>query len=295
MSHSFTTINQAIKSKSIEEYCQIIGSEHTETIQSNLSELDKIDKQIKQLELQYLYDCLQLQRQTEEEMSKMFLMRKCIVEGTSFEKFQIEKEGIPNFYFNIFEELALIGQLKVTKDEEEIIKSIIDIEKNVIELTLNKEKLTIFEKVRFTFIFKENKIIKNKRFTFELQHERDCMDSIVRNSGKYVPIDTFELKEEYIKKSPKNESKEISCFIDEMMHKEIDFENNAIHSILLDTLYQIQFTAINLYFGIDNSGFNDFFDDSDDDERNENDDYSKKHYDEMKENDDYDESDSDDI
>ena len=237
MNHSYSTINKAIKSKSIEEYYSIVG----EDVKDNIEELNSIEKEIQKLELEYIYESLKLEKTSKEEMKELMKVRKNIINGEKNDKIEIKPIGIPHFWNKVCGEIGLIDCLLPTEEERKILESIIDIEERIIEIKINKEKM------------KENEIIENKIFKLEFEHLYDCHKNIINGSQSIKVIEDFKMK-----KNLKNQS----------MIRIIKDKNS--YDAIFHCLNNLNFEAINYFFELNKVDFDDYYESSEDYYENNN-------------------------
>ncbi|EDR27999.1 hypothetical protein EDI_265940 [Entamoeba dispar SAW760] len=249
--HSLDKINKVILSKNINEYINIVGDE----VKENLEELKRIDKEIGEKEIEYQIECLKIEQENEKDLKEILEIRRAIINGINYnQNKEIKSCGIPNFWIEVFNEVGLIGNLEVSKEEIEILQSLIDIEKHIKEIKKIEGKEEIYVNIHYKFIFKQNQFISNLIFEFELEHCINRYGIIIDETRNYIPLNQFKWKKQI------NEKR---------MFNLLENGGKNLHFYLQDALNNINFIAIDLFFGINTQNlFLDSFSISDNESEN---------------------------
>ncbi|GAB1218735.1 hypothetical protein ENUP19_0003G0021 [Entamoeba nuttalli] len=245
--HSIDKINKVILSKNIDEYIDIVGSE----VNENLEELKKIDKEIGEKEIEYQIECLKLEQESEKDIQEILKIRRAIINGTKHRTNDgIQQCGISNFWIEVFNEVGLMGNLEVTKEEIDILQSLIDIEKHIKEIKRNEGKEEVYVNIHYKFLFKENEFLSNSIFEFELEHCINRYGIIIEETRNYIPLSHFNWKKQIKEKR---------------MFDLLENGGKNLHCYLHEALNNIDFGAIDMFFGINTQNlFLDSFSISDD-------------------------------
>ncbi|ELP90100.1 hypothetical protein EIN_405140 [Entamoeba invadens IP1] len=229
-SHIFSDINTIIKTKSIQDYINTT----VKGVERNIDLLKEVNAQIKELQMEYNKECINLRIASEQDIKSYLSLRRAIIEGKSYDNIDIDKSGVKDFWTRVFYYSGFTKNVGYTEQDTELSMSLIDIEMKTAQPVI-EHPLALKVTTEYTFIFNPNKYLKSTQIAFTLtQKYNETMHSIPNTSSIELitpiqPTDALndsQLKELFLGKRP-----------DGVL-------------ILMDAFNSINFKAISFYFNL---------------------------------------------